>query len=238
MNPRHRPTISYLRRGSLVTGALGIVAGSIGLLGVAIVPPGCAIAGYAAAMAREARKNKTHEVEAVYQGLAGKTFAVVVVADRYTQSDHPMLVPTMTAEITARLRDGVGHAGHIPAETLLRYLYEHPRWVAMPRGRLAQDLGVDRLVWIDVLDYHLNEPGNPYVWDGVAAGTMGIVDPTSAAPDEFVFERTARVGFPDKTNLGKEEMDRDYVNLRLLQRFIDRTSWPLYKHTEPLEPEY
>lgn len=208
-------------------------------LAVACMPMGgCAIAGFAAAAAKEARKNKTHEVEAEYKGLDGHTFAVVVAADRFTQADHPELIGTITAEITERLRTGTAHKGHIPADRLLRYLYDHPRWVAMPRARLAGDLGVDRLVWIDILDYRLHEPGNIYEWDGVGAATVGVIDPASPDPDEFVFEKTVRVAFPDKTNAGTEEWTRDLITRRLMQRLIDRASWPLYKHIEPLEPEY
>lgn len=216
--------------------ALG--ACGLAVLGLGAGTGGCALVGYGAVMAEEAKKNKTHEVEAQYKGLEGKSFAVVVSALRYTQTDHPALVPTMTAEVTERLRDGVGHTGHVPAESLLRYLYEHPRWVAMPRGRLAQELGVERLVWIEVLEFRLHEPGNPYVWDGLAAASVGVIDPASIEPDEFVFERTVRVQFPDKSAISQDDMNADYVTQRLMQRLMDRVSWPLYKHVEPMVPGY
>jgi hypothetical protein len=237
--PRHLLTSRSIRTllarvAAVLATGLAIGAGAMLMASQA----GCALAGFAAVAAKEARKNKTQKVEAEYKGLAGHTFAVIAAADRFTQADHPELVGTVMAEVTDRLREGTPHTGHIPADRMLRYLYDHPRWVAMPRARLAGELGVDCLVWIDILDYRLHEPGNIYEWDGVAAATVGVIDSSSPDPDEFVFEKTVRVAFPDKTNAGTEEWTRELITRRLMQRLIDRASWPLYDHMEKIELEY
>lgn len=208
--------------------------------GLALVTQGAGCAGAAlfGGMIENHRRNSTHSVEAEYNGLVGKSFAVVVAADRVIIADHPDLVPRLTTNLTDRLAEFAGASGYVPAERLLTYLYEHPRWVAMPLSDLAKELGVERLVYIDIQEYRLNEPGNEYLWDGVAAAGVGVIEADSVVPDQFAFEREVRVKFPDKSGYGPTDYPGNVVSAALLKRFVDRASWLFYEHQEPYYPEY
>lgn len=212
-----------------------------GSLGAALVCGGCNIIGFGGAVVESYRRNSTKTVDPEYVGLAGHSFAVVVSADRAIQSDYPEIVARLTAGISERLRDpanGVGASGWVPPAKLLQYLYDHPRWVTMPHSELAKSLGVERIVYVELREYRLNDPGNQYLWEGVAEGTVGVIDPESPMPDEFVFERPVRVKFPDKAGYGPADMPGQAVNTELARRFTDRASWPFYSHEEKYYPDY
>jgi hypothetical protein len=205
---------------------------------------GCNIVGFAGALEENRRRNSTHEIKEQYAGLKGKRWAVVVMADRIIQGDHPAIVPYLTTKMTERLssmKEGqqqISATGYIPADKLLRYLYDHPRWATMPRGELAKELGVDRLIVVDVQEFRLNDPGNQYLWAGVAAGSVGVTESESAEPDEFSFEQPVKVTFPDKDGYGPGEMSADLVSTELARRLIDRVTWMFYAHQEPYYPKY
>lgn len=205
---------------------------------------GCNVVGFAGALEESRRRNSTHAVKEQYAGLKGKRWAVVVMADRIIQADHPAIVAYLTTKITERLSDTkagqqqIAAAGYVPAERLLRYLYDNPRWVTLPRGQLAKELGVDRLIVVDVQEFRLNDPGNQYLWAGVAAGTVGVVEAESSEPDEFAFEQPLKVTFPDKDGYGPNELGAEVVSTELARRFIDRATWMFYEHQEPYYPKY
>jgi len=199
---------------------------------------GCAALGFAAAAVEEAKSRQPKDVEAEYDGLRGKTFAVVVTADRVTQGDHPNVVPAVTTAVNEVLAAEAGASGYIPSNSLLAYLYENPRWVALPPGELANELGVERLVVIDLQEYRLNEPGNRYLWSGVATGIVSVAEADGPVPNEYAYQDSVSVSFPDDTGFGREDFTADQVQVVLLRRFVDRVSWLFYDHVEPGGIEY
>jgi hypothetical protein len=211
------------------------------LLVAAITLPGCTVLGFGGAMIESYRRNSTRPIEPEYTGLAAKKWAVVVSAPRSIQGEFPDLIPYLTSKITERLvqqQDSVAASGYVPAPVILNYQYQHPRWVTVSYSDLAKDLGVDRLICIEIQEYRLNEPGNQYIWTGIATGTLGVAELDSPAADEFSYSKTISVRFPDKTGMGQTDYSRAEVNTVLASRFIDRASWIFYHHEEPYYPKY
>lgn len=196
---------------------------------------GCEAIGVIAA---NAQRTGSHDVKAMYKGLEGKTFAVVVSADRSIQADHPELVITLTREISKRLAENAGASGIFPAEEVLAYQFQYPNWVAKTPEELAQEFGVERLVSIDIADFQLTDPGNPYIWAGSAIGTVSITEADGATPSLFSFREAVRVGFPDETGVSPMEVPRDTVKIALTSRFIQRATWMFYDHEEKNVMEY
>jgi hypothetical protein len=206
-----------------------------------LVLQGCNALGFGGAMIESYKRNSTHPIDAEYTGLAGKKWAVVVSAPRSIQGEFPDAVPFITSKITERLvqqQDQVAAAGYIPAAAVLNYQYQHPRWRTMSYSDLAASLGVDRLIYIELDEYRLNEPGNQYLWSGIATGTLGVAEAESPVPDEFVYTKNIGVSFPDKSGMGQNDMSQREVNTVLAARFIDRASWLFYRHEEPYYPKY
>jgi hypothetical protein len=211
------------------------------LLAMLIGASGCAIAGFGGAMVESYRRSSTRAVESEYRELAGRNWAVVVAADRAIQGEFPDIVPYLTAKITERLvqqQDEVGAQGYVPADRVLLFQYQNPRWVAMPYSELARALKVDRLIFVELQEYRLNEPGNQYIWSGLATGTVGVVEADGPLPDEFSFSKTISVSFPDKAGVGQNDMSNPVVATALASRFVDRASWLFYTHQEPYYPKY
>jgi hypothetical protein len=195
-----------------------------------------------AAMEESRRRHEPRPVDADFRGLEGKTFAVVVAADRFIQSDHPDLVDYLTTAVTKRLSAPTNRpipGGYVPAKEVLTYLYDNPGWSSKPMTQIAEGLGgVDRIVLIEISEFRLREPGNQYEWDGVASGTVAVVDVTSTAPDQYAFQKAITVRFPDKKGYGPEQMSMSAVMTALALRFVDRASWMFYDHEEPYYPDY
>ncbi|NUQ67871.1 MAG: hypothetical protein HUU18_06275 [Phycisphaerales bacterium] len=201
---------------------------------------------YAGALIESYKRSSTKTVSAEYTRLEGKSFAVVVAADRAIQADHPLLTDHITSRVTERLSAGTNvpvAGGFVPAPMVLKYMYNTPGWSTASRVELAKALGgegqtVERIIYIDLYEYRLADPGNKYEWDGVAAGTVSVYEIDSTLPEEPAFERTIQVRFPGKKGIGPEQMDRVSVTSALALRFVDRASWLFYSHEEPYYPEY
>jgi hypothetical protein len=211
-------------------------------LGAALCLGGCNIVGIFGGMAEAYKQQSTHEIKADYTGLQDKSFAVVVAADRGIQAEHPELVRFLTTKLTERLADNKNiprPAGFVPAEDVLGYMYQHPGWASKPMSELAKELGgVQRLVYVEVFEYRLREPGNQYEWDGAASGTVAVVETDSTLTDDYAYQKQIAVKYPDKKGFGPADMTLSAVNTVLASRFIDRATWLMYNHQEKYYPDY
>ena len=204
----------------------------------ATVLTGCAIGALIGGTAQAYRESSTRTVPADFTGLDGKSFAVVISADRMIQADFPTIVPELTARISQRIADNVQVSGWIPPQDLMTYLFNNPDWVARPYGVLATDLGVDRLIVVDLYEFRLNAPGNRYLWDGLAAATLSVVAGNEDGGEARLFEREVRVKFPDESGRSPLDYNASVVSSALMARFIDRSTWSFYEHEEPYYPDY
>lgn len=195
---------------------------------------GCAIGQLVGGMAASAHRAGSTTIKAKYSGLVDKNFAVVIAADRAIQADFPDLVPLLTREVTRRLSENAGASGVVPADEVLKFQFQRPGWVAMPLEELAKELDVDRLVYIDLRDFALTEPGNTYIYSGVASGVVNVVETgLGIASDNFAFTESIRVRFPDSQGMSPLQIPKAQVFGELARRFIDRASWLFYEHEEP-----
>lgn len=227
-----------LRRRSKAASSVTRAGWAVGLAGAGALLPGCFVGEIAGGMIESHRRTSTKTVEGEYRGLSGKSYAVVVSADRLIQADHPEVVGRMTVDLAERLKDQVGATGYVPGQTVLAWQFNTPRWATMSHSEIAKALGVERLIVVEVLEYRLNDPGNQYVWQGVAAGSVSVVEADTDFPDEFSYQKSLRVKFPDKDGFGPTDLPRAAVNSELARRLIDRAAWVFFDHEEKYYPDY
>ncbi|MEM7630258.1 MAG: hypothetical protein AAF356_12710 [Planctomycetota bacterium] len=194
--------------------------------------PGCVFAAAVGGAAESFRRTGSSTIPAEYTEIAGRSFAVVVQADRLIQSEEPGIVRRLTRQINDRIALNAGASHGIPSDALLAVLYNTPQWPAMPPGEVAAMLGVERLVWIELTEYRLHEPGNEYVYDGAAVGSVLVYAADSPLPDDPVFDRGIAVRFPDSSGFIATDLPAAAVTTELSSRFINRVAWLFYEHEE------
>ena len=139
--------------------------------------------------------------------------------------------------ISQRIQNEVAGTQVLPASFGLRWQFHTPEWELMPLGDMAQELNVDRIVFVNLYEYRLNPPGNRYEWEGVAAADVGIIERDGLDPDAFAQTFDVSFRFPDKRGIGPESIPAAAVETVLLNRFEERVAWLFYDHIEPKHPD-
>lgn len=199
---------------------------------------GCTIVGFGAMAIEEYRKSGDHIEKAQYTGLVDKNFAVIVSADRMIQANYPEIVPQMTTSMSQRLAENVDAQGFVPGMAMLSYQYNHPSWSSKSYGDVAKELGVERLIVVDIQEFRLNDPGNRHIWDGAAAATIAVIEADGPYPDDVTHEHFVHVTFPDSGGYGPDDLTRTEMISVLKSRFINRASWPFYDAEIPNDLNY
>jgi len=220
------------RLAAILTTALAAIA--------LVAVPGCAVAGLVSVMARTWQETSTKVIAPEYEGLSDKSFAVVVDADRGIQGVHPQLVTRLTELISTRLAnpDDTNASGFVPARYILEFQLTNPTWTSWTYDKVMEEFGVDRLIVVEVHEFRLNEPGNQYIWDGLAAAHIGVVEAESTFSDDFEFTREVRVAYPDGQGFTRNDLPKANVYGFLERRLVDRLTWLFYEHDEDYHPDY
>lgn len=200
--------------------------------------PGCQLVSLFGYASENYKRTGNHLEEAEYSRLKNKSFAVIVAADRSIQADHPGVVFQATRRISQLVAQNTNATHWVPPGSVLQYQYDNPSWTAMSWGEIAQELGVDRLIVVDLQEYRLHEPGNSYLWAGQAAASVAVIERESVDPDEFAYRKFIEVGFPDGTGLGPSNIPRVAVTSALAQRLTDRVAWLFYDKEVPNDIRY
>lgn len=210
---------------------------ALALMAMLSVLPGCIIPAMGAVIGKAIEENSPKFVHGEYAGMEGKTFAVLVSIDRSILAEFPGLALELSSRVSETLaspENGAKASGMVLPNDVVLYQTKNPGWPVRLREQVAYELGgVDRLIIIEVTDFRLREPGNRYLWNGVASATVGIVESDGPAPEEFTFQRTVRVGFPDQSGVSSDSMSGSVVASELARRLGQRAAWLLFDHSEP-----
>jgi len=122
-------------------------------------------------------------------------------------------------------------------DQVIAWQWRTPQWNAMPYGELPAALGVDRVVYIDIYEYRLNPPGNYWLWEGVCAANIGVIEPDGFDPDMFADSYNVVSTFPHIQNVDRTGATAQQVETGLLAEFIKQAAWLFHEHIEPKHPD-
>jgi hypothetical protein len=202
------------------------------LLWLTMVFVGCNFFAWGAQAFRD--DEKPVPVEAQYTQLGQRRVAVLVSADDQTLFRFP--------RSTFRIAEAVsrGIATHVEGATVSlpgevdQFQRNNPYWITTRPGRLIDQLGVDRLVVIDLSEYRTNDPGNANVWRGVIEGVVSVYQADGEDPDNRSFEQTVRAEYPRDSQFGKikDHATQESIEAATLSLFALRAGGLFYDYEE------
>ena len=208
------------------------------LLAIAIVfLPGCFVAHIAGAIGQNIERYKKIEVLPEYYGLEEKTVAVVVQCDPSILYEHSTVYATIAMNVSRRLQKHVPGTKVLDYRMVMQWQYQTPTWSMLPYGDIAKELGVERVVFIEVYEFRLNPPGNRYLWDGACAASVGIIESDGWDSDSFAKSWDITAKFPDIAGVGRESASSSAIQMGVLSKFVDQSTWLFYRHIEDKYPD-
>jgi len=178
---------------------------------------GCQLAGW---LAHGLTPEKPPEVILPeYQGLIGKSVAVIVAADERTLYQYPDAPNQVTKYVSSRLAVDVPGIRLTDPAQLAKWTRENPDWIAIPHGDLVRELKVDRLVHISLAQYSTHEQNNREVWQGNMVAKVGVIEADATNPHNFVYSSTQSALYPPDNPVGLLRSDDQTIQAGMLTAF-------------------
>jgi hypothetical protein len=170
------------------------------------------------------------DVAGEYLGLVDQRVAVMVAADGYMLHSYPEAPIRLSKSITSRIAQHVpGVVTTIP-EQVARFQEANPYWMNMRYGELAEKMGVDKIVLVDLVEYQTHEPGNAHLWQGLITANVGVIDANAPDPDNFIYYKTVGARFPEESDIGIIDTDDDTIQLGMVVLFARKAGGLFYDH--------
>ena len=132
----------------------------------------------------------------------------------------------------------IGLANALPDATLLtpdaaqNYIKRNPYWPTRRPATLMRELGVNRLITIDLNQYATHEAGNRSVFRGIISGNVSVVEADGVDPDNRVFDREVVAQFPDASSeFGVINGDEAEIEAAVLRAFSTEVANLFHDHT-------
>ncbi len=205
----------------------------VALLVVSLALAGCQAIGWAAhGMSGGVTKQ---QVKAQYLGLQNKTIAVVVAADDFTLFRYPEAPFKTCRAISARISDEIPGARVVDPRQIVRFQKDNPYWNTLLLSDLLKRLGVERLVYVDLVEYETHEAGNQHVGQGKIVANVNVLESDAASrgldPDQFAFSAAVQSLYPEEHGFGVIEADMQSLELAIVSVFSRDTVRLFRDHT-------
>ncbi len=197
----------------------------------------CGVFGVLSKAGEAIESEKQVEVLAKYRGLENRTVAIVANADRGILYEYPTVLPQVVSNVAFGIRERVSGAKVLTPAESMGWCFRTPSWHTMPLGQVAEELGVDRVVVVNIYEFRLNPPGNRWIWEGMAAANIGIIEADGIDPDAFAEEYSVAVRFPDQKDISRESEPEGKIQFGLTAKFTQTINKLFYDHMTAKYPD-
>lgn len=207
-------------RGVLTLAFVGALAGAL---------PGCEAAGYVADVFSPDKK--TVNVTGEYFGLNNQSVAVLVSADLPVLEAYPhapLEVSSALSEVIAANVPGVKVKDPIAVSQFqTRNIY----WSTESYGKLAEKLGVNRLVVVELFKYQTRIPGNAEQYRGVIQARVEVSEADGPTPHNPSYTTDVEAAYPNYTTEGIPYANELAIRKGMLDQFAALAGGRFYDHT-------
>jgi len=189
---------------------------------------GCNVIGY---VAHSVQQDVPQDVPARFRGLDNQRVAVMVQSSSFVYGMSPQGPDKVGYGLGAKLQAKVEGITVLPKDLVDRYQRQNRGWIAYEPSRIMKDLGVDRVVLVDLYEYRTHEPGNPHVKMGVMAANFSVLSQDEYDPNTIAFQSDVRKQWPEGTEVGTVTVDAAKVEQITFHRFIRDAARLFYDHT-------
>jgi hypothetical protein len=181
-------------------------------------------------------------VKAAYPGLKGKTTAVMVWPEPAVKINYPRIQADIIASLQQKLMDVQKKdkpedlqdtAFPVSWQSMMRYQENNPDADSQPIEQTAREVGVQRLIYIEVAEFQTRSDISPDLYRGQIVANLKVVELENGKVKTGYEENNITVKFPPKgpdegwMNLGDENT---YVGT--IKEFTGKIAWKFYKHEE------
>ncbi len=123
----------------------------------------------------------------------------------------------------------------VPAKQIIGFQRRNIYWNTKTYSQLAGELGVTRIILLEVSSYRTHEPGSADLYRGVIASSVGVAETDGSRPNDMAYRSIVSVSFPEYTSLPIPNTTSATVEKEMLKMFGAKVVGKFADHKEERE---
>jgi hypothetical protein len=161
-----------------------------------------------------------HAVDAQYKGLPNKSLAIVIYADQSTTNEFPATREELSAFVSNKLRENLATTKLLDYHEVMNWQDETINWFGLTEKQIGTHFGVDRVLYIEVLDYSVAQKGGVGDLQGHLRANCKVYE-TDTPGNDAAWSSVLDVSFPEDHPIDPTQVPPDAVRSRTLDKFSD-----------------
>ncbi len=200
----------------------------LGLLSLMLTSSvGCNLLAYPAYIIAGGGEKK---VKAAYKGLNNQTIAILIAADPDVEARYPQSATAISLGISRFIGEHVENTRFIASDLIDAYKMKNLEWYTLPMGQVGRDLKADRILYLDLYQYDMYEPGSIQLLHGQIAATLKVYEINSNRPDSPVCKLPVQAEYPSGAPVAASDTALWSVTQKTTLLFADNVAKKFYDH--------
>lgn len=174
---------------------------------------------------------KTHEsVKAEYPHLKGKRVAIVVAGLPAIDFEYPYARMDLALSAANLIEQEVKNVRFVPQETIEQFQLENLDWISMPMSEIGKKFVVDRIVYIELMQFTTTEPESVNLVRGRVWSQVSVYETDSSLPNVSVYESEIQIVYPEQGPLPMSDTARISTQRQIIAQYALELSRKFYNH--------
>ncbi len=188
---------------------------------------GCNMVKYVLYVVTPVAETKT--VQAEYCGLENRSVAIVVFAGPEIMCDYYTARLEVALAIRGELEKNIPGVKVVEPAKVVKYQDGNINWEVVPKAKLGEVFGVERVLFISLVEYRGRDPGSENIYRGTITATAAVYESSPPVNEAVWRSSQLRVSFPDQVPVGTVGSE-SRIRQETQQRFAQTLVRKFYKH--------
>ena len=175
------------------------------------------------------------KVKAEYTGLDSKTIAVVVACGPGIAFEYPYAGLDVARLSVLTLTESLKRVEFVEPGKIDKFQREDLDWLSMPISQIAERFEVDRVLYIDLLQFTTSEINSVNLLRGYVTADVRVYESDSERVDQASYQTEISVVWPEHGPLALSDAAQESVYRQTITLFGDKLARRFYDHKVPVE---
>lgn len=181
----------------------------------------------------------TKKVPAEYDKIGSRRVGVVCWADRSTLDEYPTARRQVVRSLLHYLKKHLENAKFIPESKVYRLQEKSGAdWEAMTNQEIAEDLGCDVVIRIDLLEFTTRASDTPQLQKARISGNIRLYDIKPKLNTEAAYDSDVKITYPKGSIHGAQDMTEADLLHGAVEYFAESVAQKFYEHEVKLQEEH
>lgn len=175
------------------------------------------------------------KVEAEYEGLRGKHTAIVITTNPGVAFAYPGATYNLALASAYMMKEHVKGVTFVEQEQIDRFQREDLNWSRISMGELGERFGAERIVYMDLVTFTLQEPQSVNLLRGRVIADVRVYEMEAERTEEPAYQTEIAVTYPEANPVPVAGGSTAQIQRQTILRFADTLAKRFYDHKVPVE---